>query len=111
MPVYNIEMPELNTIDHLAAERDARYEALKQRLDWKAIKLEFCTRLNLAWMEAGNPLHELVCDLVDAPVEDHWDGDGFKRHLPTRTKLALADLLIDTLVDVQLEAGAADVAF
>jgi hypothetical protein len=112
MAVYDIFVPEPSDIDHTADLRQRRYDDMKRRLKWDDIRLKWLEQACLSWLTPGHPLHELVADLQDAPLEDRWDLDGFIKHLPTRTKARIGEALIKCLGEVQImHAQGDDVMF
>jgi hypothetical protein len=105
MPDYS--RIEAESIDHAAAARDAAYEDLKRRLPWKGVKSAVLASLGDAFDDPAEPLGQVVSDLKDCPLSDAWDKDGWLKHLPTRTKIQLGEMLLEALAGCQLEIAKA----
>jgi hypothetical protein len=97
------------------AMREARSAELTRQLRGRMDEVwdETLSRLTDASNAAGNPVHERLKDLVDRPLEDVFELAGWQRYLPTRTKLALGEAVIDALGRGQLAVArrVMDVAF
>jgi hypothetical protein len=94
--------PQPPDIDRAAEMRQARWDALKSRLDWDAIADEFIAQLKVRLNCRHHPVAELFDDLERAPLEDAFELEGFMRYLPTRTKVALGESLVRLLGEAQL---------
>jgi hypothetical protein len=73
MAVYNIDVPEGNTIDAVAEAREQRDARTRARMSKTAYKDAILTRLAEAMEEIGNPIAELVDQLFEAPLRDGYD--------------------------------------
>jgi hypothetical protein len=102
-----VNVPQLPLIDVAAEARERAYEELKRRLNWAEIRREWATRMLEQWMEPTSLLHATVVDLMALPLVDEGDRDSWQKRMPTRMKIALGEMLMTLLSEVQLAAARA----
>jgi hypothetical protein len=102
MPVYHI--PEPRDSDPDAPRHEARWARLRVLLKpcVEAIVTEALRRLEEGTNAPTHPLRQLLNDLVDCPLEDAFDLQGWIRYLPSRTKIELANGLLACLGEAQI---------
>jgi hypothetical protein len=96
------QLPQPPEIDHAAARRTARWEALRQRLDWAVIADEFLGQLTARLRCQHHPLAEVVADLKDAPLEDAFELEHWLRYTPPREKARLGEAILRLIGEAQL---------
>jgi hypothetical protein len=72
------QFPQPHDLDRAAEMRDARWQALKQGLNWTVIADEFVGQLKARLQCQHHPLAAVVAHLKDSPLEDHFELDGCK---------------------------------
>jgi hypothetical protein len=97
-----MHVPNPPDIDAAAERRTARWEALKQRLNWAAIVEEFAGQLKARVQCRHHPLAEIVADLKEAPLEDHFELDAWLQSLAACDKVRLGEALLRVLGEAQL---------
>jgi hypothetical protein len=73
MSVYGIEVPELNRIDTLAEQHEARDERTRARMGRKAMRDRIVEGLLDAIDEHGNPVSDAEELFWSAPARDQYD--------------------------------------
>ncbi len=96
------QCPSPDDIDHAADMRQARWEALKPRLNWTVIADEFVGQLKARLQCRHHPLAEVVADLKDAPLEDAFELDTWLQDLPPREKAWIGEAVLRLLGEAQL---------
>ena len=84
MAVYDIDVPELNTVDALAEQREQRDQQVRARMSKAAYLEEIGLYVQDALQEIGHPLAELADTLFDAPIRSLWDQRAFLEMRDTR---------------------------
>jgi hypothetical protein len=77
MAIYNISVPELNRVDHLAEAREQRDQRTRARMSRQGYTDAIRQRLTEAMDDPGHPLGELVEQLFEAPIRDAYDARAF----------------------------------
>jgi hypothetical protein len=77
MPVYNIDVPERNSIDALAELREQRDARVRARMSKKAYKDAILEAISDAMDDERHPLGEMVGLLFDCPIRDSYDYKAF----------------------------------
>jgi hypothetical protein len=77
MSDHAVNVPEFNTVDSLAEQRDARDARTRARMSQKAYKDAILQRISDAMDDERHPLGELVDRLFDCPLRDEWDYRGY----------------------------------
>jgi hypothetical protein len=90
---YNIEVPERNSIDSLAEQREQRDDAVRARMSRKAYTDAIIQGVTEALEDMGHPLAEVADTLFDAPIRDGFDARAFL-HLRDGQRLGQAMLRI-----------------
>jgi hypothetical protein len=98
----SMHIPNLPDIDHAAAMRTARWEALKRRLDWGLIADEFLRQLHGRLNCRHHPVAEVFRDLEDAPMEDAFELDTYLRYTPAREQARLGEAIMRLIGEAQL---------
>ena len=96
------ELPQLPDIDHATAMRAARWEALKQRLNWAVIADEFVGQLKARLQCPHHPMAEIIADLKDSPLEDHFELDGWLQTFAACDKARQGEAVLRLLGEAQL---------
>jgi hypothetical protein len=95
--------PQPPDIDRAAEMREARWEALKRRLDWSLIADEFLAQLKARLNCRHHPLALAFHDLETSPVEDAFELDGWLQYTPMREKARLGEAILRLLGEAQLQ--------
>jgi hypothetical protein len=101
MAVYSIDVPERNSIDSLAEQRELRDAAVRARMSKKAYKDAILQRIADAMDDDRHPLGELVEQLFDAPLRDRYDYNAF---LNMRDGRRLGATVLCAVCEASLEA-------
>ena len=101
MPVYNIDVPELNRVDELAEARERRDQRTRDRMSKKAYRDAILARISEAMDDDRHPLGELVDQLFDAPIRDGYD---YKAFLEMRDGRRLGSTVLCAVCEASLEA-------
>ena len=101
MSVYGIEVPELNTVDSLAEQREQRDERTRARMSKKAYKDAILAAISDAMDDRYHPLGELVDRLFDAPIRDTYD---YKAFLELRDGRRIGATVLTIVCDSSLDA-------
>jgi hypothetical protein len=96
---YNIEVPERNSIDSLAEQREQRDAAVRARMSKKSYHDAILQGVREALEEIGHPLGELADRLFDAPIRDAYDRRAFLEMRDTRR---LGAALLTIVADASL---------
>jgi hypothetical protein len=96
------QLPQPPDLDHAAAMRDARWEAVKARLNWAGIADEFVRQLTVRFQCRHHPLAAILAALQDAPLEDHFDLEGWLQTVTTGEKLRLGEAVLRLFGEAQL---------
>jgi hypothetical protein len=101
MSVYSIDVPELNSIDSLAEQRERRDERTRARMSKKAYKDAILARISEAMDDRYHPLGELVDQLFEAPIRDRFD---YKAFLEMRDGRRIGATVLCAVCEASLEA-------
>jgi hypothetical protein len=96
------QLPYPPDVDHAAEMRTAHWEALKQRLNWAVIADEFVGQLKARLQCRHHPLAAVIADLKDAPLEDHFELDGWLQSMAACDKARLGEAVLRLLGEAQL---------
>jgi hypothetical protein len=94
--------PQPSDIDRAAEMREARWQALKCRLNWAVIAEEFLGQLNARLACPHHPVAEVFRDLQDSPLEDAFELDGWLHYTPPREKARLGEAVLRLIAEAQL---------
>jgi hypothetical protein len=97
------ELPSPDDVDRAAELREARWEALKQRLDWDAIAEEFLGQLKARLNCRHHPVAQAFNDLEASPLEDVFELEGWLQYTPSREKARLGEAVLRLLGEAQLQ--------
>jgi hypothetical protein len=95
--------PQPSDVDRAAEMREARWEALKARLDWDAIAAEFLAQLKVRLNCRHHPVAQAFSDLEASPVEDSFELEGLLQHTPSREKVRLGEAVLRLMGEAQLQ--------
>jgi hypothetical protein len=101
MPAYNISVPQANSIDHLAEQREKRDQLVRSRMSKAGYTTAIIEAITEAIENPSTPLGELVEMLFDAPIRDHFD---LKAFLNMRDGRLLGKTLIHLVAQCSLNA-------
>ena len=96
------QVPSANDVDHAAAMRAQRWDALKARLDWGLVAEEFIAQLKVRRHCHHHPVAELFEDLERAPLEDAFELEGLLQYTPLREKVRLGEAILRLIGEAQL---------
>jgi hypothetical protein len=96
-----INVPECNTMDSLAEQRERRDARTRARMDKNAYKDAILASLADAIGDERNPIGELVDMLFEAPIRDHFDARAF---VEIRDGHSAGRTLLHRIVEASLEA-------
>jgi hypothetical protein len=96
------QLPQPPDIDRAAEMREARWQALKSRLNWAVIAEEFLGQLNARLACPHHPVAEVFRDLQDSPLEDAFELDGWLHYTPPREKARLGEAVLRLIAEAQL---------
>jgi len=101
MASMGLQVPERNSIDALAEQREQRDQQVRARMSKAAYQEEILRYVADALQEIGHPLAELADTLFDAPIRDAWDGKAF---LNMRDGQRLGAAVLRLVADASLAA-------
>ena len=96
------DQPQPSQIDRAAELRQARWEALKARLNRGAIADEFLAQLEARLLGEHHPLAEVLNELRQWPLEDAFELDTWLQSISRRDKLNFGRALLRLLGEAQL---------
>jgi hypothetical protein len=96
------DLPHPPDIDRAAERREARWQALKSRLDWAVITAEFLGQLKARLQCPHHPVAEVFHDLQDSPLEDAFELDVWLEYTPPREKARLGEAVLRLIAEAQL---------
>jgi hypothetical protein len=101
MSAYNISVPERNSIDALAEQREARDQQVRARMSKPTFQELIFQGLKDALEEIGHPLRELADTLYEAPIRDEYD---YRAFLSLRDGQRLGRSLLTIVAQASLSA-------
>lgn len=86
-----------------------RYERLRRSLQplMEELVSETISRLQEASNDPSHPFTRAVMALLDEPLTDRLDADGWLQHMPLREKAALGTAVLTLVADAQLSLAEA----
>src|SRR5262245_53172767 len=99
MAVYNISVPEGNTIDALAEAREHRDALVRAQMSRKAYRDAIVQGLQAAMDDIGNPVAELSDTLFQCPIRDAYD---YRSFVNMRDSRRLGASLLKIIADASL---------
>jgi hypothetical protein len=96
------DQPQPSEIDHAADMRQARWEALKARLNWDAIATEWLAQVKVRLLCEHHQLAEIFTDLRQWPLEDAFELDTWLQSISQHDQLHVGRALLRLLGEAQL---------
>jgi hypothetical protein len=101
MPVYGIKVPERNSTDTFAEERELRDARVRARMSRKAYTDAILAAIADAMDDERHSLGEMVDRLFDAPIRDQFD---YRAFLELRDGRRLGATVLTMICDASLAA-------
>jgi hypothetical protein len=98
---HGVNVPERNSLDTLAEQRERRDARTRARMSRKAYTDAILARIREAMDDRYHPLGELVDRLFEAPIRDHYD---YRAFLEMRDGKAIGATILCAVCDASLEA-------
>jgi hypothetical protein len=93
----DVDLPAHETFDRTQEKAEQRWQQVQRLLDPARIRERWLELMDDATDRPEHPLRALLQVMVDAPVCDAYDLDGWVQTMPLRAKTALADAVIRCL--------------
>jgi hypothetical protein len=101
MAFYEIPYPE--PYDHQQALRDAHDEHVRKSLKPERLRTDILEQICLGMLTHGHIFNHLLQTMVDTPIVDAFDRDGYLKYCSSRDARKLGEALMRAAADACLQ--------
>jgi hypothetical protein len=104
MSTYGLELPSIPEYDARQEQRDQQMEAIRQSLDWGAIRLQVLERLAMDMLTHDGPIGAVIDMLESAPILSMWDLESWLKWCGPRDAGKIGKALMQIIGEACLKA-------
>jgi hypothetical protein len=103
MSLYGIDLPCPEPSNHAQAMRDAHDAQIRKSLKPEQMRTDILEHICLGMLTNGHVFNHLLQTMLDAPIQDDFDRDGYLKYCSSRDARKLGEALMQAAADACLK--------